>query len=216
MIVVVYTAAFGTTDQVRAPLVVDPDAEYLCFTDGPLAPAPYETIRMAGPGPTPFLSAKRIKILADHRRLEAADLLVWHDASYKLLRTVRWAVRRLAECDLVAMRHARRDRIEDEALAIARYRYVTSSRAEALVAGYRAEGFDLEGLSSGGLIGSRASAVAAAFRATWWAEALKWAGRDQGCLDYSAWKAGARIGYVKGNHRANPYAAWRQPGEAVA
>ncbi len=215
MRVIAYTAIFGTADAVKVPIMADPDVEHLCFTDGPDAPAPYETIRIPSTEARPHLSARRIKILAEHPRLRRADALVWHDSSYRLIRPLRWAARRLAGADLVAMRHARRDKLEDEAMAIARYRYVTSDRAAELVAGYRAEGFDVEGLSSSGLLGFRISPIVEAFRALWWAEALKWGGRDQGSMDYAAWKVGAKIAYVKGNHRANPYAAWRQP-EGVA
>ncbi len=208
----VYTAVFGpSTERVRTPAVVEPGVRYLCFTDGDPAPAPYETVQTPSTEAKPHLSARRVKILAEHPSL-AHGALLWHDASYRLLRGPRWVERRLAGgCDLAAMRHARRTRIEEEALAIARYGYVTSDRAVALVAGYRAEGFAGEGLSSSGLMGFRSSPAVSAFRRRWWEEALAWGGRDQGSMDYAAWASGCRIGYVKGNHRANPYAAWRQP-----
>lgn len=206
----VYTATFGETHPVLVPAFVEPSVRYLCFTDGrQSAPAPYENVLAPTWDHPPHLAARRIKVLAEPLVLRSYDALLWHDSSYRLSRSPSWAVRALADGDLAAMRHARRDRLEDEAMSIARYRYVTSTEADAHVARYRAEGFDVPGLSSSGLLALRRSPAVSAFRRIWWEELLKWGGRDQGSLDYAAWKAGLRIHYVKGNHRSNPYAAWR-------
>ncbi len=207
MKIVVFTAAIGETHAVRAPIVVDPEAEYLCFSDRPPV-APYEWIRVPA-SDQPMLDARQIKILANHPRLRLADATLWHDASYMLTRNLDWLRKALATADAAAMRHARRSCIEDESMLIARYGYVTSDQAIAHVERYRAAGFADHVLTASGLLGRRVSPAVDRFNALWWGEAQQWAGRDQGSIDYAAWAAGVRIQHVKGTVRANKYAGWR-------
>ena len=84
--IVVFTAQIGDrTDDVRRPLVIDPDARYVCFSDRPCTVAPYEWIPVPTTG-EPRLSSRRIKILADHPVFDGAAFTLWHDASYRLQR----------------------------------------------------------------------------------------------------------------------------------
>lgn len=208
MNIVVYTAALGDTDTVRAPIVIDSSVRYVCFSDRPCV-APYEHV-LTEPTDHPQLDARRIKILADHPILQAADVILWHDASYRLLRTLRWLVKGIAKADVIAMRHPRRTRIEDEALAIARYGYVTPAQAVAHVARYRAAGFLENVLTASGLIGRRVTNAVARFNAIWWREVSEqWNGRDQGSIDFALWRAGVTVHHMPGTVRSNKYAAWR-------
>lgn len=206
---IVYTAAIGETDTVQAPTVVDPDVRYLCFTDRP-CPSPYE--RIAVPTSTDGTPSSRVfKVLAMHPLLRDAAITVWHDASYRLLTDLSWARRAMASADLATMRHPRRDRIEEEAVAISRYRYVTIQRALELVQEYRAAGFLGKTLSSAGLIVRKISPVVAEFNARWFEEVQRWGWRDQASFDYAAWCAGATVQHLSGVVRHNPYAEWRVP-----
>lgn len=209
MKLIVYTAAIGETDTVQAPAVIDPQVEYVCFSDRP-CPAPYE--RIAVPTEADGTPASRFyKILASHPRLQQAEATLWHDASYRLTSALDWARKELLWANAIAMRHPRRDRIEDEAIAIARWGHVTTTRALALVAEYRAAGFHAQELTSGGLIARRVSPQMTEMNARWWAEVQRWHYRDQACLDYVAWATNVGIAHVSGTVRNNPYAAWRVP-----
>jgi len=214
MTMVVFTAALGATDQLRPPAVIEPGVRYLCFTDRP-CPAPYERIDT----PTtadPKFAARHVKVLADHPLLTSADATLWHDASYRLLCLPSALLRRLNHYDAVAMRHPRRKHIEAEAVAIARWGYVTLAEGAAIVAGYRSDGFSANVLSCTGLLGRRVSPAMQRFSRLWWAEVERWRGRDQGSVDYAAWRAGISIGYVKGTIKDNGFASWRVPAEAEA
>jgi len=207
MRLIVYTAAIGETDVVRPPVVVDPNARYLCFSDRP-CPEPYEWIQVPTEADgTP--ASRAIKVLADRSVLQTADATFWHDASFRLLGNLDWVTRALETADVVALRHPRRTTIEAEGVAIARYGYVTTAEAAELVAGYRHAGYQANQLTFGGLIGRRGSATVRAFNACWWSEVERWRYRDQASLGYAAWKAGASIAYVPGTPRDNPFAAWR-------
>jgi len=210
MTLVVFTAVIGETEPLRAPRVVAPWVRYLCFSDRPCTVEPYEWIPV--PATTAARQAsRRIKILAEHPILRAASATLWHDASYQLWRDPSWAARRLLRDDLVALKHGRVS-LEAEAVLIARYGYVTEDEATSTVARYRTEGFDRGGLTSGGLLGRRTTSTVQAFNRLWWEESQRvWGGRDQGSLDYCAWKAGVSIGYVQGRIKENRYAGWRIP-----
>lgn len=214
MKVVAYTARFGETDPLRAPETIDPRVRYLCFSDTPCTVEPYEWIRMPRAA-NPRLAARRLKVLADHPLLTAARLTFWHDASYALKTSPRWMFRLVpAQAQLFAMQHPRRFQIEQEAVAIARYGYLSAELAAEYVAAYRAEGFTDDVLSCSGLLGRRQSETTTAFNALWWTEVQRWNGRDQASIDYAAWKAGAVLYHAPGTIKINPYAAWR-PSEAV-
>lgn len=212
---VVFTAALGATDILQPPAVVEPSVRYLCFTDRP-CPAPYERVDT----PTtsdPKFAARRVKVLADHPLLAEADATLWHDASYRLLGQPSDLLRRLNHFDAIGLRHPRRKNIEAEAVAIARWGYVTPAEGAAIVAGYRASGFHKSGvLTCTGLLARRVSPAMQRFNRIWWSEVERWRGRDQGSVDYAAWRAEILVGYVKGTIKDNPFAAWRVPAEAEA
>lgn len=214
MNVVVYTAAIGDTDPVRAPLRVDPDARYLCFSDKP-CPAPYEWM-LTPTGESPRLTARRIKILADHPLLLSAHVTLWHDASYRLRGDVRWLRRAVGKADILAMHHPRRSSIEAEAPIVARYGYVSLDEAMAHVARYRADGFAADVLTCSGLLARRRSPRMQLFNRRWWDEAQRWNGRDQTSLDYAAWMEGLRVRHISGAIRNNRYAEWRELSQVPA
>ncbi len=210
MKVVVYTAAIGETEPVKTPAVIDRAVAYLCFTDRPeQVPEPYEAIPVVQEIDT-RMQSRRVKILADHPRLRAAEATLWHDASYRLTRPVSWVARGLRQADLVGLRHPRRSLIEDEAIIIAKYGYLPKQRALDLVIRYRAEGYAGEVMTSGGLLARRVCPLMDAFKACWWQEAsTNWGGRDQASLDYAAWLHGVRIRHIHGTIRLNKYADFR-------
>lgn len=209
MRIVAYTARFGDTDVLRPPANPDPKVQYLCFSDTPCTVAPYEWIKMP-PASDPRMASRRLKVLADHPLLTNARVTVYHDASYALTASPRYFCGQAPDdADVFAMHHPRRFRIEQEAIAIARYGYRTLEDAEAIVAGYRADGFTADVLTASGLLGRRRSARTDAFNAFWWAEVQRWNGRDQASTDYAAWKAGLSIYHVPGTIKVNPYATWR-------
>ncbi len=210
----VFTAAIGDTDVVRPPRVIEPDVTYLCFSDREVV-APYLRVHVY-PEDAPMLAARRIKILADHPMLRAADALLWHDASYQLSGPVSgWVAEHLVAHDIAGLRHPRRGLIETEARVVAKYGYLHENAALGHVARYRAAGFTGAVITATGLLARRVSPTTARFNALWWGEAMQWSGRDQTTIDYAAWVSGASIRHLDGTIRDNPFAGWRVPGSAV-
>jgi hypothetical protein len=205
---IVYTAALGDTDAVQAPLVVQRDVRYLCFSDRP-CPDPYEWIRVK-PSDDLRLQSRVYKVRADHRALQGATMTLWHDASYQLTDSLDWVPQMLQQSALAGIAHHRHRRIEDEAIAIADRGFVRVRRAWKLVCQYRDRGFLGEtAVTMGGLLARRICPEVQAFNALWWREVQRWNGRDQACLDYAAWAAGIKVVHLSGWLRNNPFAVWR-------
>lgn len=212
MKLLVYTAAIGPeTDVVRPPTIVSPKTRYLCFTDHPTAPAPYERIQVPS-SDNPRLASRRLKILMDHPALDGAQFVLWHDASYRLTNTFRWLRTAFSEgAALVGLRNHRRDTIYDEAIAVARYGYVTRDEGLEMVQQYYTAGFrePENGLLLAGLLGRHMTPAMRAFNATWWDETQRWRGRDQVALSVSAQQHQMRVIQLPGEPRHNTFAEWR-------
>ena len=86
MKVVVFTAVIGATpDCVRVPGFISPSVRYVCLSDRRSSPFPYRHVPVTVPsGLSAQLYARQLKILADHPALEGADVLLWHDAAFRL------------------------------------------------------------------------------------------------------------------------------------
>lgn len=204
---IVYTAALGDTDQVRAPVDVSRDVRYVCFSDRP-CPAPYEWVRV-DPSADPRMLSRTFKVRADHPELQGATMTLWHDAAYRLTDPLDWVPKMLQQGDLVGLAHHRHRRLEDEAIAIAARGFVGVIRAWKLACQYRERGFVDNSVTMGGLLARRICPKVQAFNTIWWREVQRWNGRDQACLDYAAWEAGIKIAYLAGWLRNNPFAVWR-------
>lgn len=205
---IVYTAALGDTDAVRAPESVQPGVRYLCFSDRP-CPAPYHWIQ-TDPTDNPALASRVLKVRADHPLLLDASMTLWHDASYRLTRDLDWVPEMLGRADLVGMAHHRHKRIEDEAIGIADRGFIRARRAWKIVGQYRERGFTGEtAVTMGGLLARRSDPRVQLFNNLWWKEVQKWEGRDQASLDYCAWLTQISVAHLSGWMRKNPYAEWR-------
>lgn len=210
MTLTVFTTVLGQTDQLRKPTVVNRDVRYVCFADQPFRIRPYECVLVGTQ--TARSTSRELKILANHPALGDPDITLWHDASFQLLVDPLDLVGSLLDgTDMVAFRHPHRDRIEDEADAIARLGYADPLILLRQVAAYRAAGFiDQRAITSTGFCLRRMTPTIQAFNACWWQEVQTWCWRDQMSVDYALWKTGVRSAYIPGHYRDNPYAKWRK------
>jgi len=203
-----FTCIVGQTDGLKVPTHVNPAVRYVVLSDRPHNVPPYEYVHIPGNGGARLLS-RSIKILADHPALGQPDVLLWHDAAYRLdCDPMAVAAEALDGCELVAFRHPHRAQIEDEAFAIAKHGYVPLEQVQKQAAAYRAEGFVQWAITSTGFCLRRRTERVRAFNATWWAEVERWCWRDQMSVDFALWKAGLRPCYIPGHYRDNPHAKW--------
>jgi hypothetical protein len=213
--VVAFTCVLGPTpDTVRVPTSINARVRYICLTDRPSSPFPYQHVPVTTPsGPRAAeLYARQLKILADHPALDGADVVLWHDAAFQLTTdpaaVAHHALERHPERDVLAFRHPDRTQIEDEAVAIAKCGYADHATCAAQAASYRAEGFTQTAITSTGYSLRRRTPKVQAFNRLWWDEVTRWCWRDQMSVDYALWKTGVVCGYIPGHYRDNPYAKW--------
>ncbi len=211
MTLTVFTAIVGgKTDQLKAPLVVNPDVRYVVFSDHAQAVAPYEWIPIEVTDLGPRLRARQLKICANHPALGRPGVILWHDAAFQLaVDPAQLASEQLVDGhDLCAFPHPDRTRIEDEAIAIARHGYASLEDLQRQAETYRAEGFQQTALTATGFILRRMTPAVKVFDAVWWDEVARWTWRDQMSVDFAAWKTGVVIHYLPGHYRDNALAPW--------
>jgi len=221
--VAVFTTVLGTTDPLRPPSSVNRQARYYCFADRETRVRPYEwvPVRIHQEPHQPYdhaarLASRQLKILANDPAMNSPDIVLWHDAAFQLrCDPVALAHEMPPETDMVAFRHPHRDRIEDEAVAIARLGYMTEAVVKAQVAAYREGGFrNQTTITSTGFSLRRCTDRVRTFNQLWWDEILRWGWRDQMSVDYAIWKTGLVAEYITGHYRDNPYARWFAPSRA--
>jgi hypothetical protein len=206
----VFTVILGQTDPLIRPTVVNKTVRYVCLSDRPQTIAPYVSVLVDPAELGVKLMSRQLKILADHPSLGAPDVVLWHDAAFRMdCDPVRLAAEALTEgMEMLAFKHPHRTQIEDEADAIARYGWVPREQVERQVATYRAEGFRQAMITSTGFCLRRLTPAIVAFNRFWWGEVAKWGWRDQLSVDYAIWRTGVRLRYIPGHYRDNPYARW--------
>src|SRR5678816_511500 len=83
--VVVYTAILGNYDELRPPLVVDPDLDYMAFVDDWITevPAPWVRMSYSGDPRDPRLTAKFIKT-HPHLLCPQYEVSLWIDGAFRI------------------------------------------------------------------------------------------------------------------------------------
>ncbi len=210
MTLTVFTCIVGKTDTLKRPTVINPNVRYVCLSDQPQAVPPYQYVPIDASTLGPRLLSRKLKILADHPSLEQPDVVLWHDAAFRMdYEPIRLTTEALSDgIDMLAFRHPHRTQIEDEAAAIAKWGWVPLETLQRQVATYRAEGFRQDMISSTGFWLRRLTPAVQAFSRFWWAEVERWGWRDQMSVDYAIWRTGVRLKYIPGHYRHNPYAKW--------
>lgn len=210
MNLVVFTAIVGRTDALKAPTVVNPHVRYVCLSDRPQRVTPYECAIVPTAGQDIRLLSRRLKILADHPALGHPDVVLWHDAAFRMdCDPIALAVEAFTdEINMLAFQHPRRTQIEDEAAAIAHWGYAPLAHLQRQAATYRGEGFSQTMITSTGFCLRRLIPRIVAFNRFWWREVERWTWRDQMSVDYAIWKSSVRLRYIPGHYRDNPYAKW--------
>lgn len=209
--VVVATAVIGQhTDRLRPPRVVAQELTYVCFSDQPVACAPWVVRRVrVSAGQMPVWTAREIKLRL-HRHLPTAEVTIWQDAAYQLSVHPRVFVPPLAHADVWMLPHPDRSTVVAEAAELGRLGIVPDDRSGRQAEAYVAHGLPADPpLASTGLLVRRHTPAVLAFNERWWSELVAWGHpRDQMSVNYAAWREGIRIGWLDGHYRDNPYARW--------
>ena len=192
--IVAFTAIVGNYDTLRVPRVLDPDVDYVCFSDTPRSDLGVFEIR-----PLPFhhidpVRAARFVKTHPHLLFPDHDIAIWMDATIVIARDVKPLIDRLIKSDrpVGGIVHLRGHDIYDEAYHCARSRKDDLVAIAAQVARYVAAGVP-KGLAvpdSSFMLWNLRHPAAARILDSWWGEIASGSRRDQMSFNYALWRHG--------------------------
>lgn len=204
---VVYTAIFGDSDDLKTPIIVNHDVDYVCYTDNLNTKSDiWEIRRFYDPAMRnrPRETARRFAILS-HLHFSCAPWTFYIDGSVLLkCDPVALAKLYLAEKPLWIFRHPHYKDIRNEVAAMVRRYELDEDATAAKFARYIGEGFDPETIKenylSGILLRSNCTEVSR-FNELWFKEYMKttnFFGQDEIPFNYLLWKTGIDYGVFPG------------------
>lgn len=196
---IVYTAVFGGYDTVRAPEHPG-DARWVCITDGPPAPPPWQTITVIGAGNS-RLRARNYK-LRPHRWFRE-PVTVWLDGNVTLCVPPEELLKYVEDTDIAAVEHSRVHHYAeaDECLRLGKG---DPERIRAQVRAYKAEGCPPQPVTANFLMVRRNTWAVAGLGDMWWGQVMRYSVRDQISSPYCLWKLGMSITRIPGDHGRGP------------
>jgi hypothetical protein len=196
---VVYTALFGNYDTLLPPLVVDPEWEYVVFTDRAFdAPAPWQVRVEQPPHPDP---SKASRYYFDQSCLVAplAEYTVMHGANAQLNCSPSFLLSFLGKNDIAAFKHPHRESVYDEEKAVIALGKDKAEHTALQIERYRREGFPGTPLSACILLVRHSTLALDEFEEAWWEEVRTGSCRDQLSFDYCRWKLNVAVSYLPGD-----------------
>jgi hypothetical protein len=185
---IVYTSLVGGYDRLHAPMVPEPDIDYVVFSDMPdlPIPAPWQLRPIQRTERNPRMTARWHK-LHPHLLFPGAEASLYIDSNVVLRAPVAGLFERmLAEAPIALFRHPERDCPYAEADVVAHHRLDDDVIVEAQMSYYRAKGFPAgAGLhNSGVLLRRHTDPRMVEFLEDWWRQLKVFSHRDQLSLDF--------------------------------
>lgn len=191
---VVYSAVIGNYDAVQEPEYVDPDLDYIMFTDNPAITSKVWQIRLVEreEGLDHVRMARKIKILG-HQYLPEYAYSVWLDGNLKIVGDLQQYIARYRQQEpILCVNHCTCDCIYKEMERCATINKDSVEVMEKQIARYRQEGYpEHNGLiESGILVRDIQDEQLQKVMEVWWQEVLNGSKRDQLSFNYACWKQG--------------------------
>lgn len=210
----IYTAIFGTYDDLREQLVLT-DVDYLCFTDSRdlQAAPPWQVVRINGlvaPGDAclhPRMRAKRFKCFP-HHYLHTYDHTIWVDGAIDVVDPAFAEVvtGSINDSGMAVFAHPDRNCIYEEAAESVRMPKYDRAALIKQIRHYRSVGYPAQnGLYAGGVIGRATNSdLTEHICEDWWQEITRWSYQDQLSLPVVCWCAGITLGLIPGDLWTSP------------
>ncbi len=205
---VVYTAIFGRYDSILEPEYVNPDWDYVCYTDDPGLTSETFTIKHVEPVfDHPTKNARMVKLLA-HLFLIGYDHSLWIDSNVKLRgRNINLLLDIHREDCIALHRHSIRNCVYEEQEACSALSKDHPETMRRQVASYRQEGYPEQfGLvESAEILRNHKDPRTKRLDVSWWKELNRHSIRDQLSFNYACWKEGITFGIMEGEQWLDPY-----------
>lgn len=192
--VVVYTAVCGGYDRLVPYECLNPDFDYVVFTDSPIEDCGYWDVRpMDYWHPEPIRMARHVKT-HPHKYFKDYDVAIWLDANVLVrgnLQKYTSNILKNPDVPLWGIPHPQRDCIYAEAEAVLQASKDNLQRVERQMAKYREEGYPKSNglIETGFLIVNLKCEKTNKIMSGWWSEIENFSHRDQLSLNYILWKS---------------------------
>ena len=201
----IYTAIFGNYDRLKHPSYVNPDYNYILFTDRETYIAQklghnesiwsFEIIENVEEKGGAYHVSKDIK-LNPHKYLHGYDMSIYIDGSIEQIGDIERFLEYFDDCYLMC-KHPQRTCLYDESEVLIKQKVGNLHRLDIQRKRYREEGYPPNnGLLMGGIIARMHNEDAIKINNLWWEEVQKGTMRDQISIPYVSWKLGIPIDTV--------------------
>lgn len=188
---VIYSANIGNYDQVKEPQYVNPDLDYILFTDNPETTSSVWQVRLVENKEQldNVRLARRIKILG-HEYLPEYDYSIWVDSKLEIIGNLREYVEKYRRKEPILCFNHLHDCIYQEAALCCALKKDSLDIIERQMQKYRAEGYpENNGLvETGILVRELKNERLLQLMETWWQEIVNESRRDQLSFNYACWK----------------------------
>ncbi|MCF6355618.1 MAG: glycosyltransferase [Candidatus Polarisedimenticolaceae bacterium] len=189
--IVVYTAIFGNYDVLKVPETLNPEYDYVCFTDIPIQGHPVWQFRHATYFHSDTTRIARYYKLHPHTYLKEYDVAVWVDANILIRKDINYLVEAFQQGNkpLGIFTHYQRNCTYSEATAC-----ITGSKDEGEVIERQIKRYRLDGLpenkglpETNMLISKPSDSKTHEIFSLWWKELDNGSKRDQVSVMYALW-----------------------------
>lgn len=213
--VLVYTCHIGDDDPLQEPECTRRGNEFICFTDRRLLRSKvWQRVSPVADLGSPRLTARWHKF--HPHAMFPGQPTVWVDGTFKLKTDPRVLLAKAGRHHMLAMPHPFRDNIIQEAKAILEAKLAPQRALDAQIVAYTLEGWNPARqpvLTTTGLLVRQHTHMMEIFHELWWQELERWGHpRDQMSVDFCAWKAGIKIGFLPGHYRGNDWVTYYSHG----
>jgi hypothetical protein len=205
---IVYTALTAGYDRLLPPAIVDPDIDYLVYTDAPPEeiPPPWQARPIHIELRNPRVTSRWYKILP-HRHLPRGGHSLWIDANYEIVGSLSALFDRLAATTKIGMaRHPERNCAYIEADAVKGIGLEHPEIVDAQMAQYRRLGYPADhGLTeSGVMFRAHGDPRVRAAMEDWWRQIENFSQRDQLSVNFVLWRNSLRYTPLPWASRESP------------
>jgi len=205
---VVYTALTGNYDNLVTPSVINPNFDYICFTDNPELKSDFWTIKLMEESTLDRVrKARRHKILP-HEYLKEYDYSLWIDANFDIIGDVEEYINRYAKNrKLMVIKHDKRDDIYDEARECIRLEKDDPEIINKQIERYAKENYPKNNglIASGIIFRNHSDPEVIKVMEDWFNEVENYSRRDQLSFNYVCWKNNFKYDESKEFYFKNQY-----------
>lgn len=190
--VAVYSVLIGDYDNIKDPLCVSPNVDYLLFTNRDIKCRVWRTITVSDERLTDLLLSRRIKMLPQEYLPEGYDFSIYIDANVVIWGDITMLLTKFNErCHFAVTAHSVRNTVKDELDELVRLGKVKRDVADIVYAKYKSDGFkdDLGLAECTALVRRCDNERLNSLMQSWWREfSTDGLFRDQPSLMYCLWK----------------------------